>query len=435
MCAVVVGPRRHGECRGRTGCPRRSGGDPDRDLRRLGLGQRRPEGGGPPAPAGRGDLRYVFPLGDNVYFTGQAKRFEGAFLKPYRRFLERRTETGERQIAFHAALGNHDVLRTCSFAPRDDGTLAPDREAYDWREPGCDVEEQLAEPAFGYLDQRRYYKVDVRGPAGDLIAEVLVLDSNTLPSEKHPDRQDTAQLDWLTETIRASRERARRHAVEPWRIITLHHPIRTPSARGYLFGFGGHQEDPSLLRAIENTLGREEDAPDQVLGGQLQPLLTGGAVDAVFAGHNHFYARLVPGADRIRHFVSGGGGIGVYEPDTRLDAHRRRGRLPPLRHRGADPRPLRVLHDRLAGSGPRPRVLAAGLAAGPGSAARGGTLPSGLPPLIAIATVLDVPTSPRSSSRPVGGGCARRRDSTRRGSPSWSRRGGCCRGCRPCGGR
>ncbi len=263
------------------------------------------------------DLRYVFPLGDNVYFTGQAKRFEGAFLKPYRRFLERRTETGERQIAFHSALGNHDVLRTCSLRtarrrnPRA-GTGRPTTGA----SQGATSRSSSPSPPSAISTRGATTRWTCSGPAGDLIAEVLVLDSNTLPSEKHPDRQDTAQLDWLTETIRASRERARRHAVEPWRIVTLHHPIRTPSARGYLFGFGGHQEDPSLLRAIENTLGREEDAPDQVLGGQLQPLLTGGAVDAVFAGHNHFYARLVPDADRIRHFVSGGGGIGVYEPDT-----------------------------------------------------------------------------------------------------------------------
>ncbi len=40
------------------------------------------------------DLRHVFLLGDNVYFTGQAKRFEKAFHRPYRRFLERRTPSG-----------------------------------------------------------------------------------------------------------------------------------------------------------------------------------------------------------------------------------------------------------------------------------------------------------------------------------------------------
>ena len=34
-------------------------------------------------------------------------------------------------------------------------------------------------------------------------------------------------------------------------------------------------------------------------------------VDAVFAGHNHFYARMVP-QDGIRYFVSGGGGRKTY---------------------------------------------------------------------------------------------------------------------------
>ena len=38
-------------------------------------------------------------------------------------------------------------------------------------------------------------------------------------------------------------------------------------------------------------------------------------VDVIFAGHNHFYARLRPSGDPIRYFVSGGGGIAVYEPD------------------------------------------------------------------------------------------------------------------------
>ena len=34
-------------------------------------------------------------------------------------------------------------------------------------------------------------------------------------------------------------------------------------------------------------------------------------MDAVFAGHNHFYARMVP-QDGIRYFVSGGGGRTAY---------------------------------------------------------------------------------------------------------------------------
>ncbi len=260
------------------------------------------------------DLRHVFLLGDNVYFTGRTKRFEAAFKAPYRRFLERRTSAGERQIAFHCALGNHDARR-CPLEPREDGTFARDRDAYAWREEGCDVEEQLADPDFGYLGQNRYYAVDVRGPTGELLAEVYALDSNTLTSEKHPDREDSLQLRWLSETIRSSRERAARTGVDPWRIVTLHHPIRTPSARGYLFGFGGHTEDPTFVEAIARGLRQEESEADRTLPGPIQQVIAGGLVDVVFAGHNHFYARLEPDEDGLRHFVSGGGGIAVYEPD------------------------------------------------------------------------------------------------------------------------
>jgi len=260
------------------------------------------------------ELRYVFLLGDNVYFTGQTKRFEKAFKAPYRRFLERRTSTGEREIEFHCALGNHDA-RKCELRPRDDGTFARNRDAYAWQEDGCDVEEQLADPDFGYVRQNRYYSTEVRGPSGNLVAEVYALDSNTLTSEKHPDREDSLQLGWLANALRASRERAARTGIDPWRIVTLHHPIRTPAAKGYLFGFGGHTEDPNFVEAIARSLRREEDEADRTLSDPIRSLITGGLVDVVFAGHNHFYARLELDEDGIRHFVSGGGGIAVYEPD------------------------------------------------------------------------------------------------------------------------
>ncbi len=69
----------------------------------------------------------------------------------------------------------------------------------------------------------------------------------------------------------------------------MHHPIHSPKAAGW---FRGH--------------GREKE-----LGAQLEPILATGSVDAVFAGPNHFYARIVP-QHGIRYFVSGGGGKGVY---------------------------------------------------------------------------------------------------------------------------
>jgi len=260
------------------------------------------------------ELKYVFLLGDNIYFTGQAKRFEKAFKAPYRRFLERRTSAGEREIEFHCALGNHDALR-CALAPREDGSFPRDRDAYAWQADGCDVEEQLADPDFGYVDQNRYYSTEIRGPSGRLVAEVYALDSNTLTSEKHPDREDSLQLGWLSNAIRASRERATQTGIDPWRIVTLHHPIRTPAARGYLFGFGGHDEDPTFVDAIARSLRLDESEEDRTLPDPIQSLIAGGLVDAVFAGHNHFYARLEPDEDSIRHFVTGGGGIAVYEPD------------------------------------------------------------------------------------------------------------------------
>jgi hypothetical protein len=198
---------------------------------------------------------------------------------------------------------------------RDDGTLARDHQAYSWQDPACFADQHLAEPAFGYRDGQRYYSIELRRPGGQALAELYVMDTDTLPSEKHPDRVDQLQLEWLEESIRASRQRAEESGVQPWRIVAMHHPIRTPGAKGYLFGLGGHRQDATFLETMYRTLQGPSDDRDQVLGKQLQPLLGKVDVDAVFAGHNHFYARLVPEADRIRHFVSGGGGIPVYEPD------------------------------------------------------------------------------------------------------------------------
>jgi len=259
------------------------------------------------------ELRHVLLLGDNVYWTGRAERFDEAFFRPYRRFLERRAPSGERQILFHSALGNHDVRR-CARVRREDGSFARGHEAYAWREEGCDVEEQLAASGFGYREAQRYYFEGLRDARGDLIAELYVLDSNTLPSEKRPEERDEAQLEWLVEALRASRQRARASGSEPWRILILHHPIRTPTSRGYIFGKGGHGEDPVLIGAFWSRLGAQRGEQDRLLEAQIEPLLERGTVDVVFAGHNHFYARTVPGSDRIRHFVSGGGGIPVSEP-------------------------------------------------------------------------------------------------------------------------
>ena len=261
----------------------------------------------------RSALRHVFLLGDNVYFTGQAKRFRAAFHDVYAPFLSV-GPNGEPPVRFHSALGNHDVRR-CALAPGPEGRFAPDRDAYAWREEGCDVEEQLADPDFGYPGGRRYYRVDLTDASGGLLAEVYVLDSCTLPSEKEPDQNDVAQLEWLRQELLASHAWEAETGVDPWRIVTLHHPLRTPTAKGYIFGQGGHEQEEVLIQTLGAALvGPEMLGPDPRLQAEMRPMLEKGQVDVVFAGHNHFYARLHPDEFGVRHVVSGGGGIAVYEP-------------------------------------------------------------------------------------------------------------------------
>lgn len=260
------------------------------------------------------DLDHVFLLGDNVYFSGRAGRIRAAFHDVYARLLSLRRPDGTPRVRFHAALGNHDV-HDCDVATHSEGALPPGRAAYAWREEGCDVEQHLEDPDFGYERGRRYYDVVVRDGSGRAVAEVYVLDSNTLPSERAPGVSDAAQIAWLRERLEASHLAGT--GERPWRIVTLHNPLRTPRSKGYVFGRGGHEEDASLLAAFGNRLLGEADGgrAHPALEAEVEPLLAQGGVDAVFAGHNHFYARLEPGGDRIRHFVVGGGGIVTYEPD------------------------------------------------------------------------------------------------------------------------
>jgi hypothetical protein len=79
-------------------------------------------------------------------------------------------------------------------------------------------------------------------------------------------------------------------------VVIMHHPPHSPttSARSFFFvPIGGG-------RTREFQLDR-----------QLTPILRQHRVDVVFAGHNHFYARMVP-QEGIRYFVSGGGGRKTY---------------------------------------------------------------------------------------------------------------------------
>ena len=91
----------------------------------------------------------------------------------------------------------------------------------------------------------------------------IVVDSNQL---------DPRQRAWIDGTLQ--------QAEEPWKICYFHHPLYSDAAR--------HGSDVSLRVALE-------------------PLLTKGGVNVVFAGHDHVYERLTP-QKGIAHFVAGSGG-------------------------------------------------------------------------------------------------------------------------------
>jgi hypothetical protein len=223
---------------------------------------------------------FVFLLGDNIYDWGDKRKFKSYFDDVYAPLMRQ-------GVRFHAALGNHDV-KECEASPED--PLPDDFNAYLYRRHRCDVEDHLTHPGFGYFDNRRYYSI-VSDTSVAPLWETFVLDTNTLRTSqsKLPAwREDKAQLGWLDQALGRSRAR--------WKIVIMHHPTHSPTtgAKYFFFvPFGGG-------RAREYQL-------DQ----QITPILARHRVDVVFAGHNHFYARMAPQGG-IRYFVSGGGGRRVY---------------------------------------------------------------------------------------------------------------------------
>lgn len=230
---------------------------------------------------GEGKLDYVFLLGDNIYNNGEAKYIRPKYLDVYGKLLDD-------SVTFHAAIGNHDVKK-CDIADVD--RLPRDATAY----VDCEIDQQLdPRNRFGYVKGNRYYDIAIPGRTEALadggsvlddasLIEVFVVDTNTLASSQSflPEGDDELQLQWLDRELTAS------HA--KWKVVAMHHPIHSPSSAGW---FSGHSREI-------------------LLGDQLEPILTRHGVDIVFAGHNHFYARMVP-QNGIRYFVSGGGGRGMY---------------------------------------------------------------------------------------------------------------------------
>ena len=222
----------------------------------------------------------VFLLGDNIYDRGSRKYIASRFDDVYAPLMRAGT-------AFHAALGNHDVL-WCNLASVE--PLPDDRRAYASGLLPCDVKYQLAHASFGYPDGHRYYSVTSDATSRPMV-EVFVLDSNTLSTSQTklgPLQEDRAQLRWLDQALLDSNAH--------WKVVILHHPPQSPKTPVKYWWF------------IPTGGGR---AREWRLDLQLGPILRRRGVDAVIAAHNHFYARMVP-QDGIRYFVSGGGGREVY---------------------------------------------------------------------------------------------------------------------------
>jgi hypothetical protein len=214
-------------------------------------------------------LQSVFLLGDNLYNNGESRHIMPRFVTMYEDVMATGT-------AFHAALGNHDIKRC-----RGTGVVPVPRDHSVYRSaPNCWVAEQLARPEFGYPNGDRYYSIASGGPTP--LAEVFVLDSNTLIADGVTDGSDDPQLDWLRSAV------ARSTAV--WKIVTMHHTIYSPRTDRFLWA------------------GRDTDEELRAL---LEPILADG-VDVVFQGHNHMYARLEP-QNGVRYFVSGAGGQKPYK--------------------------------------------------------------------------------------------------------------------------
>jgi hypothetical protein len=222
--------------------------------------------------------RFVFLLGDNIYSNGNRRYFAERFDDIYAPLMTRGT-------VFHAALGNHDV-EGCDATPLN--PLPADGRAYVADSFRCNAPAHLDHGPFGYVRNLRYYSVPV--PAVNPLLEVFVLDTNTLKTSqsKLVLREDTAQLQWLDSALGQSKAR--------WKVLAMHHPPHAPTTGAKYFFFvpigGGRTREFQLER-------------------ELAPILARHQVDAVFAGHNHFYARMVPQGG-IRYFVSGGGGRKTY---------------------------------------------------------------------------------------------------------------------------
>ncbi len=153
-------------------------------------------------------------------------------------------------VPYFLAVGNHDVH---SKVPRSEGIY---KEQVDF--PGNEL----------------YYSFT----AGNSL--FIVLDSCLADQEK---RITGEQRAWLEGVLTGSRQKHK--------FVFLHHPLYTDLGKGH------HAHD---------SLDKYPDSRDS-----LEALFAKFKVDAVFAGHEHYYQRR--NFDSIMHVITGGGGAPVYD--------------------------------------------------------------------------------------------------------------------------
>jgi 3',5'-cyclic AMP phosphodiesterase CpdA len=138
------------------------------------------------------------------------------------------------------------------------------------------------------LSEKRY-KEEVDLPGNELYYSFtagnslfVVLDSNIDDQEK---RITGEQLKWLEGVFANSQQKHK--------FVFLHHPLYTDLGKGH------HAHD---------SIDKYPDSRDR-----LETLFAKSRVDAVFAGHEHYYERRT--VDGIIHIITGGGGAPIYDKE------------------------------------------------------------------------------------------------------------------------
>jgi len=139
------------------------------------------------------------------------------------------------------------------------------------------------------LFSERTYKKQVDLPGNELYYSFIAGNSLFIVLDSFIDDQEKRitgdQLTWLEGVLARS---GFKH-----KFVFLHHPLFTEAGKGHHFG------------DCLDKYPRDRD--------RLEALFVNSKVDAVFAGHEHFYQRT--SVDGITHVITGGGGAPMYEKE------------------------------------------------------------------------------------------------------------------------